>query len=59
MAKGTAKMLKGMGFGMVVGGAAGLVGYAYLHNNKKKLKKNVDKALKSVNELTNNVNAML
>ena len=59
MAKGTAKMIKGLGAGMIVGGAAGLVGYAYLHNNKKKLKKNVDKALKSVSKLSENVNDML
>ena len=59
MTKSTMKMIKGLGVGMAIGGAVGMVGYAYLHSNKKKVRKSVNKALKSVNELTDNVSAML
>lgn len=52
------KFVKGMGLGIVVGCVAGAVGNQYMHSGKKGLKKNVNKALKNMSELVEEVSEM-
>lgn len=52
------KFVKGMGLGIVVGCVAGAVGNQYMHSGKKGLKKNVNKALKNMSELVDEVSQM-
>ncbi|MGN0171424.1 MAG: hypothetical protein ACI39E_01410 [Acutalibacteraceae bacterium] len=58
MTKSSAKFIKGMGMGTVVGCVAGVVGYSYMRRNKKGVKRNVGKALRNMSELVENVNGM-
>ena len=58
MTRSTMKFIKGMGFGMVAGCAAGITGLCYWKQHRKGMKKNVSKALRNVSELVENVNGM-
>ena len=58
MSRGIMKFVKGMGLGVVVGCVAGAVGNQYMHSGKKGLKKNVNKALKNMSELVEEVSDM-
>lgn len=58
MSRGIMKFVKGMGLGVVVGCVAGAVGNQYMHSGKKGLKKNVNKALKNMSELVEEVSQM-
>ncbi len=49
------KMVKGVGVGMVIGCVAGAVGCYYLYDNRKGIKKNMGKALRSVGDLVDTV----
>ena len=57
MYKTTMSVVKGVGAGMAVGIAAGVVGATVLGNNKK-VKKNAHKALHAVEDLLGNVQYM-
>ncbi len=62
MAKGTMKMAKGLGIGMVTGATALAVGSVMMKNRKtnmKKMKKSAGKAVHTVGELINGVESML
>ena len=52
---GMMKMAKGIGIGMALGCVAGAVGSYYLYDNKKGLKRNMGKALRSVGDLVDQV----
>jgi hypothetical protein len=52
---GMMKMVKGLGIGMALGCVAGAVGSYYLYDNRKGLKRNMGKALRSVGDLVDNV----
>lgn len=58
MSRGIMKFVKGMGVGLMVGCVAGAVGNQYMHSGKKGLKKNVNKALKNMSELVDEVSQM-
>ncbi len=58
MTKGVMGFMKGIGMGIAVGCVAGAVGSSYMHANKKGLKKNVGKALRSVGNLVDDVTGM-
>lgn len=47
--------VKGMGLGTAVGMVSGAVGYAMVKQNKRGVKKNVSKALRSMSQLVDNV----
>ena len=49
------KMVKGVGIGMAIGCVAGAVGSYYLYDNRKGIKKNMGKALRSVGDLVDDV----
>ncbi len=49
------KMVKGVGVGMALGCVAGAVGSYYLYDNRKGIKKNMGKALRSVGDLVDDV----
>lgn len=58
MTKGVMGFVKGAGMGIAVGCIAGAIGSSYMHTNKKGIKKNVGKALRSVGDLMDNVTGM-
>ncbi len=49
------KMAKGVGIGMALGCVAGAIGSYYLYDNKKSIKRNMGKALRSVGDLVDTV----
>ncbi len=49
------KMAKGVGIGMALGCMAGAIGSYYLYDNKKSVKRNMGKALRSVGDLVDTV----
>ncbi len=49
------KMAKGVGIGMAIGCVAGAIGSYYLYDNKKCVKRNMGKALRSVGDLVDTV----
>ncbi|MBQ6705993.1 MAG: hypothetical protein IJN07_00585 [Clostridia bacterium] len=55
MAKGMMKMMKGIGIGMALGCMAGAVGSYYLYDNRKGIKRNMGRALRSVGDLVDDV----
>ena len=55
MAKGMMKMMKGIGIGMALGCMAGAVGSYYLYDNRKGIKRNMGRALRSVGDLLDDV----
>ena len=55
MAKNMMKMMKGIGIGMALGCMAGAVGSYYLYDNRKGIKRNMGRALRSVGDLVDNV----
>lgn len=55
MAKGWMKMVRGIGIGMALGCMAGAVGSYYLYDNRKGIKKNMGRALRSVGDLVDDV----
>ena len=55
MAKGMMKLVKGIGIGAAIGCMAGAVGSYYLYDNRKGIKKNMGKALRSVGDLVDDV----
>ena len=57
MTKGFSGFMKGIGMGVAVGCVAGAMGSKAMHG-KKRLKKNVGKALRNVGELVDNVTGM-
>ena len=58
MSNGMTKFMKGMGWGLAVGCVAGVVGECYMRKSKRGLKKNMEKALKNVSELVEEVSGM-
>ena len=58
MGKTMCDFMKGMGMGLVVGGAAGVIGTCYVKKNKKGIKHNAGKALHSIGDLLENVTDM-
>ena len=58
MKNGIGSFMKGMGMGVAVGCAAGVVGTCVLHKNKKGLKRNAGRALHSFGDLLENVTDM-
>ncbi len=50
--------VKGMGMGVALGCAAGVVGTCYMKKNKKGLKRNAGKTLHSIGDLLENVTDM-
>ncbi len=55
MANNMMKMMKGIGIGMALGCMAGAVGSYYLYDNRKGIKRNMGRALRSVGDLVDNV----
>jgi len=55
MKNGMMKMMKGIGIGMALGCVAGAVGSYYLYDNRKGIKRNMGRALRSVGELVDTV----
>ncbi len=55
MAKGMMKMMKGIGIGMALGCMAGAIGSYYLYDNRKGIKRNMGRALRSVGDLVDDV----
>ncbi len=58
MAKGFMKFAKGMGIGLAVGCAVGVIANQYVHSGKKGMKKTVGKALKNMSELAEELGEM-
>lgn len=55
MGKSFVKFMKGMGIGVAVGCAVGAIGNQWMHAGSKGVKKNVNKALKNMSELMEEV----
>ncbi len=55
MARGLMNMVKGVGIGMALGCVAGAVGSYYLYDNRKGIKRNMGRALRSVGDLVDDV----
>ncbi len=55
MSKSVEKFMKGMGMGLMVGGAMGVMGTCYMKKHKKGLKANAGKAFHSIGDLLENV----
>lgn len=49
------KMAKGVGIGLALGCVAGAIGSYYLYDNRKSVKRNMGKALRSVGDLVDTV----
>lgn len=58
MKNSVAKFLKGMGVGAAIGCAVGAVGACYVQKNKKGIKRNAGRALRSFGDLLDNVTDM-
>ncbi len=58
MHKNVGDFMKGVGMGVVLGSAVGVVGTCYAKKNKKGLKNNAGKALHSIGDLLENVTDM-
>ncbi len=58
MKQGFCSFMKGMGMGVAVGCAAGVVGTCVVKKNKKGLKRNAGRALHSFGDLLENVTDM-
>ncbi len=56
--KSIGNFVKGMGMGVVLGSAVGVVGTCYLKKNKKGIKRNAGKTLHSIGDLLENVTDM-
>lgn len=50
--------LKGSVWGLLLGGALGMVGMNYMHQNRRGVKRNVGRALRTVGDLTDSVLGM-
>ncbi len=53
--KNMMKMAKGVGIGMALGCVAGAIGSYYLYDNRKSVKRNMGRALRSVGDLVDTV----
>ena len=53
--RGMTKMIKGVGLGMALGCVVGAIGSYYLYDNRKCVKRNVGKALRSVGDLADSI----
>lgn len=53
--RGMMKMAKGVGIGVALGCVAGAIGSYYLYDNRKSVKRNMGKALRSVGDLVDTV----
>ena len=49
------KMVKGVGVGLALGSVMGAIGGYYLYSNRKCVKRNVGKALRSVGDLADSI----
>ena len=58
MNRGVTGFVKGAGMGIAIGCVAGAVGSVYVRSNKRGIKKNMGKALRSVGDLMDNVTGM-
>lgn len=58
MKRGFFNFVKGMGIGIAVGCMAGAVGNQYMHSGKKGMKRNVEKALKNMSGLVEEISEM-
>ena len=58
MKQSVGHFMKGMGMGVTLGCAAGVVGYTMLKKNKKGIKHNAGRALHSIGDLLENVTDM-
>ncbi len=55
MKMGMMKIAKGVGIGMALGCVVGAVGSYYLYDNRKGIKRNMGRALRSVGDLVDTV----
>lgn len=56
----TASTVKGMGIGMAIGGAAGLLGNAFMSKSARKTtKKNVNKAMRMVGDMLDGLDGLV
>ena len=58
MTRGATGFMRGIGTGVAVGCVAGAVGSLYFRGNKRGMKKNIGRALRSVGDLMDNVTNM-
>lgn len=58
MTKSITGFVKGMSTGIAVGCTLGAIGSNYMRKNKKGLKKNIGRALRSVSDIMEDMNGM-